>query len=223
MRKTVIILFLSILFSFSITGIAYLHHMLVAGLNPFLSVITMPVVVIIAVLVARLLVKGLKKYISFTPAILFIIGALSFLMSRFVLQVFFGNSALDMHLHDTYYIVSYSYQLFFLSAAFAVCAAAYHFFPKIFAKPLNNTLGYIHFWISFLTTSLILLPTQYANLAGMPRRYYDYYSISAVADNLYRPNQSVSAATYLLLAAQLLFLYNLLYSLFKRQNAEAIR
>jgi len=116
---------------------------------------------LIAILIYRLLIKYFKKYISFTPDVLFAIGLFSYLILIFALQIFYGNSALDIHLHDTYFVMSYSYLFFFATIAFAIFAATYYWFDKIFKTQMNFTLGYIHFWVSFLGTSFLLLPMQY--------------------------------------------------------------
>ncbi len=191
------------------------HHYFVTGLNPFLSVIITPLMLLIAVLIYRLLIKIFRKHISFTPDVLFTIGLFSYLILFFVLQIFYGNSALDIHLHDTYFVTSNSYSLFFIAVAFAIFAATYYWFDKIFRQQMNFTSGYIHFWISFLAASFFLLPIQYVQLAGMPRRYYDYrdsHNVNAFSNQ----NTFVSILTFLVVVAQLLFFFNFCYSIFRK-------
>jgi cytochrome c oxidase subunit 1 len=216
MRKVFIIILLSGLLTFIPLGITWIHHQLVAGLNPFLAVIIMPLILIIATIFYRLIVKFFEKYINFTPDVLFTIGLFSYLILICILQIYYGNSTLDIHLHDAYCVMPYSYPLFFASIGFAISAATYHWFSKIFTRQMNNTLGYIHFWITFICTSLLILSTQYIQNVGTPRRYYDY-SNSSIHSLFYEPSIFILTMACLLLIAQLLFLYNFLNSIFKKK------
>lgn len=191
------------------------HHYLVTGLNPFLAIIMTPLMLLIAFLFYRLVIKHFKNYINFTPDILFAIGLFSCLILIFVLQIFYGNSTLDIHLHDTYFVMPNSYPLFFVALAFGILAATYYWFDKIFKKQMNLTLGYIHFWVSFLGISFILLPIQYGGLAGMPRRYYDY-SDSSNFNMFSNQITFISSLTFFLIIGQLLFVFNFCYSILKK-------
>ena len=170
---------------------------------------------LIAIFIYRLLIKIFKKYIGFTPDVLFATGLFSYLILICVSQIFYGNSALDIHLHDTYFLMSYSYPLLFVALAFAIFAATYYWFDKIFKRQMNYTLGYIHFWVSFLGTSFLFLSMQYIQLAGMPRRYYDY-SDSHSFNAFNSQNTFTSVLTILLVIAQLLFVFNFCYSIFRK-------
>ena len=215
MRKIFIIILLSALFTFIPITIIWIHHQFVTGLNPFLGVVINPIMLLTAVFIFRLLIKIFKKYISFTSDVLFAIGLFSYLILICLLQIFYGNSALDIHLHDTYFVMSYSYPLFFVALVFAIFAATYYWFDKIFKRQMNYTLGYIHFWVSFLGTSFLLLPMQYVQLVGMPRRYYDYSDWNSF-NAFNNQNTFISIVTLLLVIAQLLFVFNLCYSIFKK-------
>ncbi|XVJ67198.1 MAG: hypothetical protein HEQ40_13910 [Lacibacter sp.] len=215
MRKIFIITLLSALFTSIPITIMWTHHYFVTGLNPFLAIVITPLMLLIGILVYRLLVRIFRKYINLTPDVLFTIGLFSCLILIFLLQIFYGNSALDIHLHDTYFVMPNFFPLFFVALAFAVFAATYHWFDKMFKKQMNYTLGYIHFWASFLGISFIVLPIQYAGLAGMPRRYYDY-SDSSNFDAFSNQITLVSVLTFLLIIAQLLFVFNFIYSIFRR-------
>jgi cytochrome c oxidase subunit 1 len=193
------------------------HHYFVTGLNPFLAVIMTPLVLLIAFLFYRLIIKIFKKYISLTPDVLFAIGLFSCLILIFAIQIFYGNSTLDIHLHDTYFVMPNFFPLFFVALAFAVFAATYYWFDKIFKKQMNYTLGYIHFWVSFLGIGFIVLPIQYAGLAGMPRRYYDY-SDSSNFDAFSNQITLVTVLTFLLIIAQLLFVFNFCYSILRKSK-----
>ncbi|OYU56801.1 MAG: hypothetical protein CFE25_06140 [Chitinophagaceae bacterium BSSC1] len=177
-----------------------------------------PIILIVALILCRILIKTCKRYIYFTPEKVFTIGFLSYLILICSRQISFGNSALDIHLDYTYFVTPHSYPLFFALMGFAICASIYLWGTKFFKRQLNNTLGYIHFWVTFLSTSFLIFPIQYIHLmGGMPRRYYDY-GISADHTVVNKPSMFITTMTCLLIIAQLLFLYNLLNSIF-RKNA----
>lgn len=217
MKKIFIILLLSALLTFIPLSIVWLQGQFISGTNPFLAVIIIPLILVIAVFISRRLIKAFKNYIRFTPGVLFAIASCSYVILLFVLQIYYGNSAMDIHLHDTYYIVSYSYLLFFVAIGFAIFAATYHWFSKLFKEELNNTLGYIHFWITFLCISFLLLPIPYFQLTNMPRRYYDYSS-PQVYNALHGQSIFILILTSLLAIAQLLFLFNFCNSIFKKKK-----
>ncbi len=191
------------------------HHQFVTGLNPFLGLVITPFMLLIAVFIYYLLIKIFKKYISFTPDVLFTIVLFSYLILVCVLPIIYGNSAFDIHLHDTYFVIPYAYPLIFVALAFTVFAATYYWFDKIFKRQLNYTLGYIHFWITFLSTSFLLLPMHYIELIGMPHRYYDYSEFDR-STSFSNQITFISVLTFLLIIAQLLFVFNFCYSVFRR-------
>lgn len=193
------------------------HHYFVTGLNPFLAIVMTPLMLLTGILIYRLLVKIFRKYIKLTPDVLFTIGLFSCMILIFVLQIIYGNSALDILLHDTYFVMPNFFPLIFIALIFAIFAATYHWFDKVFKKQMNYALGYIHFWFSFLGISFIALPIQYAGLAGMPRRYFDY-SDTSTFDTFSNQITLVSVLTFLLIIAQLLFVINFIYSIFRRPN-----
>ncbi len=187
----------------------------VAGLNPYVEGIVITFIVATTVLIYRLVFNAFKMHTEFSPAAHFAIGSVSYLVLIFIAQVFFGASSVDFHLHDTYFVVFYSYPLFFISLLLGTFTVIYHWFAKISSKQMNNTLGYIHFWITFLSISFLLWPTPYLGLAGMPRRYYDYTDWSAL-NSFYEQNQFLSVAVLLLLTSQLLFVINFCTAIWRR-------
>jgi cytochrome c oxidase subunit 1 len=215
MRKVLTILLLSVVFSLIPLTIIWTHHQFITGLNPFLALLIITFISSIAFLIYYFLKKHLKGHISFTPDKFFAIGLISCIILIFELKIANGNSALDIHLHDTYFVISNSYPLSFIALTFAVIAATYYWCDKVLKKPMNKTLGNIHFWITFLGISAIVLPIQYAGLAGMPRRYYDYSDSSNF--NIFSNQITfVSVLTFLLVIAQLLFVFNFCYSILRK-------
>jgi cytochrome c oxidase subunit I len=208
---------------FAITILAFMvwaHHMFVTGLNPFLGaffvLLTLLIAVPSAIKVFNWLTTLWRGNIRFTVPMLFAIGFVSTFISGGLTGIWLGNSALDLHLHDTYFVIAHFHLVMGVSAFFGMFAGVYHWFPKMFAKYLNNTLGYIHFWITFIGAYLIFWPMHYEGLAGMPRRYYEYSASSlAVYHQFQGLNEFISVVAIIVFAAQIMFVFNFFYSIFK--------
>src|SRR6185369_14398128 len=142
---------------FAIAILAFLvwaHHMFVTGLNPFLGSIFVLLTLLIAVLSAIKVFNWLttlwRGNIRLTPATLFSIGFVSLFISGGLTGVFLGNSTIDIHLHDTKFIVAHFHIVMGVASFFGMFAGVYHWFPKMFGRYLNNTLGFIHFWVTII-------------------------------------------------------------------------
>ncbi|HZZ74878.1 MAG TPA: cbb3-type cytochrome c oxidase subunit I, partial [Puia sp.] len=160
---------------FAITVLAFLvwaHHMFVTGLNPFLGsvfvLLTLLIAVPSAIKVFNWLTTLWRGNIRFTPAMLFAIAFVSTFISGGLTGVFLGNSTLDIHLHDTYFIIAHFHIVMGVSAFFGMFCGVYHWFPKMYGRYMNNTMSYIHFWVTFAGAYLIFWPMHYEGLAGMP-------------------------------------------------------
>ncbi|MCX6201536.1 MAG: cbb3-type cytochrome c oxidase subunit I [Bacteroidetes bacterium] len=206
---------------FAIAILAFLvwaHHMFVTGLNPFLGsvfvLLTLLIAVPSAIKVFNWLTTLWRGNIRFTPAMLFAIGFVSLFISGGLTGIWLGNSALDIHLHDTYFVVAHFHIVMGVASMFGMFAGIYHWFPKMYGKQLNNTLGYIHFWVTIAGAYLIFWPMHYEGLAGMPRRYYDF-SIWESFKQFGELNKFISLVSMIVFMVQLLFLFNFFYSIFK--------
>ncbi|WP_266362273.1 cytochrome c oxidase subunit I [Tellurirhabdus rosea] len=212
----------------SMIGIAFLafivwaHHMFVTGMNPFLGSIFMFLTLIIAVPSAvkafNYITTLWKGNIVFTPAMLFSIGLVSFFISGGVTGIILGNSALDIQLHDTYFVVAHFHLVMGAASAFGLLAGIYHWFPKMFGRMMNAKLGYIHFWLTFIGIYLVFFPMHYIGIAGFPRRYYSFTSYDAFK-TFGDLNTFVSIAAIFTFSAQWIFIWNFFYSLFKGKKA----
>ncbi len=206
---------------FAIAILAFLvwaHHMFVTGLNPFLGsffvLLTLLIAVPSAIKVFNWLTTLWRANIRFTPGMLFAIGFVSLFISGGLTGIFLGNSALDIHLHDTYFVVAHFHIVMGVASFFGMFAGVYHWFPKMYGRYLNNTLAYIHFWITIIGAYLIFWPMHYEGLAGMPRRYYDFsgWESFKMFGGL---NEFISVVAMIVFAAQLLFVLNFFHSIFK--------
>jgi cytochrome c oxidase subunit I len=214
----------------SMLGIAVLsfvvwaHHMFVSGLNPFLGSVFMLLTLVIAVpsavKVFNYLTTLWKGNIIFTPAMLFSIGLVSFFISGGLTGIFLGNAAIDIQLHDTYFVVAHFHLVMGSASFFGLMAGVYHWFPKMFGRMMDEKLGYIHFWLTFVGVYLVFFPMHYIGIAGFPRRYYSFTSFDAF--NIFADlNSFVSVAAIATFGAQLIFLFNFFYSMYRGRLAPA--
>jgi cytochrome c oxidase subunit I len=206
---------------FAICILAFLvwaHHMFVTGLNPFLGsvfvLLTLLIAVPSAIKVFNWLTTLWRGNIRFTPAMLFAIGFVSTFISGGLTGIFLGNSTLDIQLHDTLFVVAHFHIVMGVSGVLGMFCGIYHWFPKMYGRYMNSTLGYIHFWVTFIGAYLIFWPMHYEGLAGMPRRYLDYSNW--ISFNQFGGlNRFISTVAIITFAVQLLFIFNFFYSIFK--------
>jgi cytochrome c oxidase subunit 1 len=194
----------------------YGHHMFVSGMNPFSSlafsfptlVITIPSTIIVLVQVFSL--YGSKLRIN--SASLFSLGFISMFVAGGVSGFFLAQPSIDIMLHATYFVVGHFHMVMGVAAMFGIFAGTYFWFPKMVGRMMNETLGKIHFWLSFVGAYCIFMPFHYLGMAGNVRRY------STFTDDFLQPlipvHRFITVAALITGAAQLIFLYNLIHSRF---------
>lgn len=207
---------------FSMLAIAFLsfivwaHHMFMSGVNPFISnffvIFTLIIAVPSAVKVFNWISTLFRGNIRFTAASLFAIGFVSMFISGGLTGIFLGNSAIDIQLHDTYFVVAHFHIVMGVAAFFGMFAGVYHWFPKMYGRFMNEALGKIHFWGTMIGAYLIFWPMHYTGMAGVPRRYYRFDTFQAFShfDEL---NQFITIAAIVTFAFQLLLVINFFYSI----------
>ena len=202
--------------------VVWAHHMFVSGMNPFLGSIFMFLTLIIAVpsavKVFNYLTTLWRGNLIFTPAMLFAIGLVSFFISGGLTGIFLGNSAIDIQLHDTYFVVAHFHLVMGSASFFGLMCGVYHWFPKMFGRMMDNKLGYIHFWLTFVGVYLVFFPMHYIGIAGFPRRYYSWTNFD-FASGYADLNMFVSVAAIVTFVAQFIFLFNFFYSMYKGRVA----
>lgn len=206
---------------FAIAILAFLvwaHHMFVSGLNPFLGsvfvLLTLLIAIPSAIKVFNWLTTIWKGNIRFTAGMMFSLGFVSLFISGGLTGIFLGNSTLDIHLHDTYFVIAHFHIVMGVAGFFGMFAGIYHWFPKMFGRFMNNTMSYIHFWVTMIGSYLIFWPMHYEGLAGMPRRYLDYTNWLSF-NQFHDLNKFISTVAMVVFAVQLLFIFNFFYSIFK--------
>lgn len=210
----------------AITILAFLvwaHHMFVTGLNPFLGsvfvLLTLLIAIPSAIKVFNWITTLWRGNLRFTPAMMFSIGFVSLFISGGLTGIWLGNSTLDIHLHDTYFVIAHFHIVMGVSAFFGMFAGVYHWFPKMFGRYLNNTLGYIHFWVTLAGAYLIFWPMHYQGLAGVPRRYLDFRLWSSF-NHFTDLNKMITIASIFVFATQIMFVFNFFYSIFKGRKVK---
>jgi len=150
---------------------------------------------------------------------LFSIGLVSVFISGGITGIFLGNSAIDIQLHDTYFVVAHFHIVMGVAAFFGMYAGIYHWFPKMYGRFMNNTLGKIHFWGTMVGAYAIFWPMHYIGMAGVPRRYYSFDTFQAFG-HFAEMNKFITVAAILVFAFQILFVINFFYSIWKGKKVE---
>ncbi|MEW7277350.1 cbb3-type cytochrome c oxidase subunit I [Aquimarina sp. 2201CG1-2-11] len=212
----------------SILAIAFLstivwgHHMFISGMNPFLgSVFTFTTLLIAipsAVKAFNYITTLWKGNLQLNPAMLFSIGLVSTFITGGLTGIILGDSTLDINVHDTYFVVAHFHLVMGISALYGLFAGVYHWFPKMYGKMMNKNLGYIHFWVTAIGAYGVFFPMHFVGMAGLPRRYYTNSNFPYF-DDLADTNVLITVFALITAAAQLVFLYNFISSIFYGKKA----
>ena len=211
--KAMIISILAIAF---LSTIVWGHHMFVTGMNPFLgSVFTFTTLLIAipsAVKAFNYITTLWKGNIQFNTPMLFAIGFVSTFITGGLTGIILGDSALDINVHDTYFVVAHFHLVMGISALYGMLAGIYHWYPILFGKMMNKNLGYIHFWVTAISAYGVFFPMHFIGMAGLPRRYYTNSNFP-LFDDLADTNQIITMFALMGAAVQLVFLYNFIYNI----------
>lgn len=209
----------------SLAFVVWAHHMFVTGMSPFLGsifvLLTLLIAIPSAIKVFNWLTTIWKGNLRLNVPMMFALGFVSLFISGGMTGIYLGNSALDIHLHDTYFVIAHFHLVMGVSAFFGMFAGIYHWFPKMFGRYMNRTLGYIHFFITFVGAYLIFWPMHYEGIAGMPRRYYDY-SVWKSFDQFQDLNAFITIVVIITFFAQILFVFNFFISIFKGKKVTTL-
>ena len=163
--------------------IVWAHHMFMSGLNPFISNFFVAFTLMIAIPSAIKVFNWISTLyggnIRMNTPMMFSIGFVSMFISGGLTGIFLGNSAIDIQQHDTYFVVAHFHIVMGVAAFFGMFAGVYNWFPKMFGRYMNETMGKIHFWGTIIGAYAVFGPMHYLGLAGVPRRYYRFDSFDA--------------------------------------------
>jgi cytochrome c oxidase subunit 1 len=222
--KAMILSILAIAFlSFIVWG----HHMFITGMNPFLGGVfvftTLLIAIPSAVKVFNYITTLWKGNIKYTPAMLFSIGLVSSFITGGITGIILADSALDIAVHDTYFVVAHFHVVMGLSAIFGMFAGVYHWYPKMYGKMMNARLGMVHFWLTLVTAYGVFFPMHFVGIGGAPRRYYDYSVYESFDTNqlemILDLNEIISVFAIIGALAQIIFIFNFFYSIRRGQAA----
>ena len=194
----------------------YGHHMFVSGMNPFSSlafsfptlIITIPATIIVLMWIGSLYGSRLR----INTASLFSLGFISMFVSGGVSGFFLAQPSIDIMLHATYFVVGHFHMVMAVAAIFGIFAGTYFWFPKMAGRMMNETLGKVHFWLSFVGTYCIFMPFHYLGIAANVRRYQAF--VDEYLQPLIPVHKFITVAAIVTGVAQFIFLYNLIHSLF---------
>ena len=202
--------------------IVWAHHMFITGMNPFLGSVfvftTLLIAIPSAVKAFNYITTLWKGNIRFTPAMLFSIALVSTFVTGGLTGIILADSALDVTVHDTYFVVGHFHIVMGLSAIFGMFAGVYHWFSKLFGKMMNTKLGFAHFWLSLICGYGVFFPMHFVGLAGAPRRYYDSSSFDFL-ESVMDLQPIISTFAIVGSLSQLIFLFNFFYSIYRGQEA----
>jgi len=200
------------------------HHQFIAGIDPRMAHIFTVTTLLISIPIAEMMFVYIATLyggsIRLTTPMLWALAFIAEFLIGGVTGIFLGASGEDIYLHDTYFVLAHFHYMFYPIAIIGSFAGIAHWFPKMFGRMMNETLGKIHFWLTVIPFNVIFIPLFILGLAGQHRRIYDYTNFPELA---IQPLQDLrvlaTVALLVMLGAQLIFLYNFFSSMFKGKKA----
>lgn len=218
----------TIIYSTIIAGvlsfIVWAHHMFISGMDPRLampfSVTTILISVPFAVIIFAIIATLWGGSVILSTPMLFVLGFLITFLIGGLTGIFNGSAAVDIYIHDTYFVVAHFHYTLFPSVFFGGFAGIYFWYPKMFGRMMNETLGKLHFWLTFVTFNAVFLPMFILGMGGHMRRIYNPQNYEFLKP-LIPVNEFVTIAAIFLLLAQVVFVANFFASMWLGRQAEA--
>jgi cytochrome c oxidase subunit 1 len=207
----------------AISFVVWAHHMYVSGMHPafgfFFATTTLIIAVPTALKVYNWVLTLWKGDIHFTTPMLFSIGFIITFLNGGITGLFLGNVSVDVPLSDTMFVVAHFHMVMGVAPILVIFGAIYHWFPLMTGRMLDEGLGRIHFWVTFVGAYTIFLPLHYLGLLGVPRRYFEISGTDFIPESAVTLNGFVTIVTLIVGAAQILFFINVFWSMRKGKEA----
>ena len=200
------------------------HHMFVSGMSPvigeFFSIGTLLITIPSAIIGVNMIATLWGGKLRPTAAAMYALGTIALFGVGGMGGVFLGNAAADVQLHDTAFVVGHFHFMIGGVTLFAIFAGTYYWYPKMFGRMMNETLGKLHFWTTIVPFYSIFVSMHFLGIAGAPRRYYDLsrYTFLQGVDWM---GPFITIMAFAMLGGQVFFLVNLVGSWWKGRRAEA--
>ncbi len=200
------------------------HHMYVSGMNPlvgeYFSIATVSITAPFSVLGVNLIASLWRAKIRFTTQMVFALGIISVIGTGGLGGLYLGTSTSDVYFHDSYFVVGHFHLMIGVVTLMGIFAGCYHWFPKMFGRLMDERLGKLHFWLTFVPMMAVFVLMHYQGLSGMLRRYYEHslYEFQAQGRTLAVP---ISLLAFLAFAGQFVFLANFFWSAVRGPKASA--
>ena len=208
----------------ALSMIVWGHHMFVSGMSPFtgeyFSLVTLTITVPMTIFGVNMLASLWGAKLNMRVPMMFALAVLALFGSGGLGGLFLGNATADMQLHDTYFVVGHFHMMIGGVTLMATFAALHFWFPKMFGRMMNETLGKLHFWLTFAPFFTIFFMQHFVGLEGAPRRYYAFTAYDFLKHTRVE-NLIISIAAMVLISGQLVFIVNFFWSLFRGRVAES--
>jgi len=201
----------------ALSFVVWAHHMYVSGMHPyfgyFFATTTLIIAIPTAIKVYNWVLTLWRGDIHLTPPMLFALGFIVTFVNGGLTGLFLGNVVVDVPLSDTMFVVAHFHMVMGVAPILVIFGGIYHWYPKVTGRMLNDGLAKFHFWITFLGAYAIFFPMHYLGLLGMPRRYHDIGETSFVPASAHDLNAFISIVALIVGLAQMVFIFNLIWSL----------
>ncbi len=207
----------------ALSFVVWAHHMYVSGMNPyfgfFFATTTLIIAVPTAIKVYNWVLTLWRGDIHLTIPMLFALAFIVTFVNGGLTGLFLGNVVVDVPLSDTMFVVAHFHMVMGVAPILVIFGAIYHWYPKVTGRMLHETLGRFHFWVTFVGAYLIFFPMHYLGLMGVPRRYAELTDMNIMTESAHHLNSFISIMAFIVGFAQMVFLFNLIWSI--RHGREA--